>query len=149
MNKHMNEYYMDEWGGMMGSQWVDGWHNMQISLPLPESVGSASIFKRDKLDEGFNKVSTAYHDRLAQWDFDKYKEACKISGATRPYLLYASLEELDALLTAYYGYPCRIFFVEVQRGYNGYDCVRMDYQYNKPEEEKQEEDSSTSEQKEI
>jgi len=136
----MNDY-IDKWGRMvMGSELVDGWHNMRLTLS-GWHTGSASIFKRDKVD-GFDKVSTAYHDRLAQWNFDKYKEACEISGATTPHLFGASLEQLDALLTAYYGYPCRIFFVEVQRGYNGYDCVRMDYQYNKTEEEKPEEESS-------
>lgn len=111
--------------------WVEGWHNVRCSLP-GYKVGSVDIFKREKVD-GFDKVSTAYNDRLQQWNFDKYKEACDIAGI-KPYLSGATLEQLDALLTAYYDYPCRIFFVEVQRGYNGYDCVRMDFQYNTPEE---------------
>lgn len=100
-----------------------GWGNVTSRL-----VGSCDIFKREKV-ENLDKVSTAYHDRLRQWDDAKYVMACKKAGVLLS-LFDSTEEQIDAFLTEYFGYPCRMFFVENQRGMNGYDYVRMDYQYS-------------------
>ncbi|RUP38415.1 MAG: hypothetical protein EKK63_12150 [Acinetobacter sp.] len=108
--------------------YIEGWGNVYHKLPNYQ-VGSCDIFKRDKVDE-FDSVSTAYHDRLQGFDAEKYDSAVKESGVNRD-IFGATLEQIDTFLTAYFGYPCRTYFVELQRGYNGYDYIRMDYQYTK------------------
>jgi hypothetical protein len=103
-----------------------GWGNVD-SLSSYE-VGTRDVYKRDKVDN-LDTVSTAYHDRLRQFDDDKYVKACKKACVSLS-LFDSTEDQIDAFLTAYFGYPCRMFFVEVQRGMNGYDYVRMDYQYS-------------------
>lgn len=112
---------------------MDGWGNVSVQLPnyMP---GSCDIFKREKSDD-FDECSTVYNDRMEQWNFDKYREACK-KADVQPGLFHSSLEQLDELLTTYNGYPCRVYFVEVQRGYNGYDVVRMDDQFSSTSKQK-------------
>lgn len=117
----------------MGGFHIYGWGNVGEQLP-GYAAGSCDIFKRNKVDT-LDKVSTAYHDRLRQFDDKKYVEACKKAGVSLS-LFDSTEEQIDAFLTAYFGYPCRMFFVEVQRGYNGYDYVRMDYQFSSTQVEK-------------
>lgn len=114
--------------GLYGFLIMEGWGNVNLQLPNYK-VGSCTVFDRTR-DKNFTDASTVYHDRMRQWDDKKYTKACEEAGV-RQEIFGATLEQMDVLLTSYFGYPCRVFFVEVQRGYNGYDCVRMDYQYNK------------------
>jgi hypothetical protein len=101
-----------------------GWHQYGVS-----PGGKYTIYSRDlSEDEGFTGKETSYHDRLMGWDGDKYAAACKKAGIRLD--LFNSLpEQLDAFLTAYFGVRCRVYFVENQRGYNGYDYIRMDFQH--------------------
>lgn len=124
---------------------IYGWGNMMnLSSWGP---GKCDIFKRDKVDSIIDcgkdgntihelyEVSTAYHDRLRQWNEEKYTRACKKVGIHLN-LIDANEDELDEFLTEYFGYPCRMFFTEVQRGMNGFDYVRMDFQYSSKDAKK-------------
>lgn len=109
-----------------------GWEMVNHILS-PYSVGSAEVFKREKDDSHDLPWSTAYNDRLGQFDSEKYSKALIESGVKNRDLWGSTIEQLDAFLTSYFDYPCRVFFVEVQRGMNGYDVVRMDYQQQNPQ----------------
>lgn len=106
--------------------YIEGWGNVSHKLPGYQP-GSCDIFKRDKVEE-FDSIATAYHDRLQGFNAGKYDSACEKAGVNRD-IYGATIEQIDIFLTAYFGYPCRTYFVELQRGYNGYDYIRMDYQY--------------------
>jgi hypothetical protein len=121
----MIEFYTQIYGN-------DGWGNMSKLGPNYQA-GTVDIFKRDKVDE-FNSASTAYHDRLGEFDKEKHEKACKEARIDQN-IIGATLGQIDVFLTSYFGYPCRVYFVELQRAMNGYDYIRMDYQFNESKEQ--------------